>query len=269
MNMGKRIKLRLEELHWQQRHLLEKVPGLETGTLSALIARDSKRSEWSEPIAAALGVTHGWLTRGDAPKLVPTPTSAGTSLHPESNALWETRRPVPRHLVPVVGKAKLGDEGYFVELEYPVGHGDGYIDIPTNDPNAYALHCVGSSMLPRIKPGEYVVMEPNTEVRPGDEVLVRSADGRVMIKEWLYTRDDHVHLGSVNNNQPKIAIPVHEIDRMHYVAAIVKRARWTPDYEPERRREDVTPNPQRRIGEENWAFPGDPGAVAGSDVPNR
>ena len=65
MNMGSRIRERLNELGWKQRHLLERVHGLEVGTLSALIARDSKRSEWSERIAEALNVRHAWLTRGE------------------------------------------------------------------------------------------------------------------------------------------------------------------------------------------------------------
>jgi phage repressor protein C with HTH and peptisase S24 domain len=202
-------------------------------------------------IEIAASKARGWMDATSEPS---------ESTRPPSDADWNARPEslvrLRRHLVPVVGKAKLGDDGYFAELEYPVGHGDGYVDCPTDDPNAYALHCVGSSMLPRIKPGEFVVMEPGREVVPGDEVLVRSTDGRVMVKELLYIRDGQVHLGSVNDNQPKLAIPIQEIDRMHYVAAIVKRARWTPDYEPERRVANVEPNPQRRIGEANWNFPG-------------
>lgn len=202
-------------------------------------------------IEIAASKPRGWMDAASEPS---------ESTRPPTDADWngrpETLVRLRRHLVPVVGKAKLGDDGFFAELEYPVGHGDGYVDCPTDDPNAYALHCVGSSMLPRIKPGEYVVMEPGRQVVPGDEVLVRSSDGRVMVKELLYIRDGQVHLGSVNDNQPKLAIPIQEIDRMHYVAAIVKRARWTPDYEPERRVANVEPNPQRRIGEANWNFPG-------------
>lgn len=55
--------------------------------------------------------------------------------------------------IPVVGSAQLGDNGHFCDLEYPVGHGDGSIDWPTKDPNAYALRCNGESMKPRIRHG--------------------------------------------------------------------------------------------------------------------
>jgi hypothetical protein len=38
---------------------------------------------------------------------------------------------------------------------------------PSRDPNAYALRVKGDSMRPRIKPGEFVLVEPNTPPQPG------------------------------------------------------------------------------------------------------
>ncbi len=137
--------------------------------------------------------------------------------------------PAQRPRVPVVGSAQLGDDGYWAELEHPVGHGDGYIDFHTTDPNAYALRCKGDSMAPRIKEGEFVLVEPNSVPHPGDEVMVKSEDGRVMIKELLYVREGLVHLASVNEAHGRITIPVDQITAMHLVAGIAKRVRWRPD----------------------------------------
>lgn len=64
MNIGSRIQHRLRELHWERRNLLERVPDLTPQALSNLIKRDSKRSEWDEAIAAALGVSVLWLVYG-------------------------------------------------------------------------------------------------------------------------------------------------------------------------------------------------------------
>lgn len=64
MNIGSRIQHRLQELHWERRDLLERVPDLTPQALSNLIKRDSKRSEWDEAIAAALGVSVLWLVYG-------------------------------------------------------------------------------------------------------------------------------------------------------------------------------------------------------------
>ena len=134
-----------------------------------------------------------------------------------------------KHRIPVVGGARLGDNGHFVELEYPTGHGDGYIELQSNDPNAYALRCEGDSMSPRIKHGEYVVVEPGHAVMPGDEVVVKASDGRVMVKTYLYRRDGRVHLVSVNEAHPKVAIDETQIDAMHYVGAIAKASRWVAE----------------------------------------
>lgn len=126
--------------------------------------------------------------------------------------------------VPIVGSAQLGDDGHFVELQYPVGHGEGYIDFPTRDPNAYAVQCRGHSMRPRIKDREYVIIEPNHSISPGDEVLVKDKSGRVMVKEWLFTRDEQVHLASVNEAHGRIVIPIADIEVMHFMAGIAKSA---------------------------------------------
>ena len=131
--------------------------------------------------------------------------------------------------VPVVGTAQLGDEGYFHDLEHPVGHGDGYVDWPTRDPNAFALRCKGESMKPRIRHGEYVVIEPNHAYLPGDEVLVRSEDGRVMVKQLAYIRDGMVHLDSVNESHPRISIAQEQVKAIQYVAGIAKSALWNED----------------------------------------
>jgi phage repressor protein C with HTH and peptisase S24 domain len=131
--------------------------------------------------------------------------------------------------VPVVGTAQLGDGGYWAELEYPMGHGDGFIDWQSDDENAYALRCKGDSMRPRIKEGEYVILEPNHPINSGDEVLVKDKSGRVMVKELLFIRDGMVALDSVNETHPKITIPQEDIEFMHFVSAIVKSSRWHPD----------------------------------------
>ncbi len=64
MNMGKRIEERINSLGWKRRDLLQRVPDLTDQALSNLIRRDSKRSEWDELIANALGVTVLWLVYG-------------------------------------------------------------------------------------------------------------------------------------------------------------------------------------------------------------
>lgn len=125
--------------------------------------------------------------------------------------------------IPVLGMAQLRDNGFWAEVEYPVGHGDGYLDFPSHDRDAYGIRCIGDSILPQIKDGEFVVIEPNHPVENGDEALVKAKDGRVMIKILLYQRASRTHLMPVNTEHAPLAIVSDDIDRLHYVAAIVNQ----------------------------------------------
>jgi phage repressor protein C with HTH and peptisase S24 domain len=174
-------------------------------------------------VCGKLGVNTEWLLSGKGSKR--THDSAGVLIGAGSNL-----EPAPDlgafSKVPVVGSAQLGDNGYWSELEYPVGHGDGYVSHATKDNNAYALRCVGDSMKPRIKSGEFVVIEPNHTPIPGDEIMLKTHDGRVMVKTLLYERDGKVHVMSINESHPPQSFDMAEIDKIHYVAAIVKTALW-------------------------------------------
>lgn len=131
--------------------------------------------------------------------------------------------------VPVVGHAQLGTQGYFEEIDFPVGHGDGYLRIHSDDPNAYGLRVSGDSMHPRIKNGEYVLIEPNKPFHAGDEVMVRTLDGQAMIKEYIYLRDGMYRFDSVNQNHPPIHIPQGEVSKVHLVGGILKSSRFAEE----------------------------------------
>jgi phage repressor protein C with HTH and peptisase S24 domain len=173
--------------------------------------------------AAAIQTTYGinmvWLTKGKG--------DPGVAIRYADD--WN---PIPisdMFGVPVRGRAQLGDNGYWADLEYPDGHGDGYVDVPKKNKDMYALKCVGDSMRPRIKNGEYVVVDPHHAIAPGDEVLVRSKDGRVMVKEFLYKRAGRIHLISINESHPPITLDEDKVDKLHYVASINKPSQWRPD----------------------------------------
>lgn len=138
----------------------------------------------------------------------------------EERAAYTTAR------IPVVGTAQLGDDGFHLEYQYPVGQGDGFIAYPSRDPNAYALRVRGDSMRPRIKPGEFVLVEPNTAPQPGEEVLVRTRDGRVMVKVLDFIRGGTIQLSSINESHRPITLEQSDVELLHFVAAIVKPSRY-------------------------------------------
>ena len=121
--------------------------------------------------------------------------------------------------VPVVGAVEGGLDGYLEHTDLQ----DGTIEYPAKYPDTYALRVRGDSMRPRIKSGEFIVVEPHVKALPGDDVVVVCKDGRKMVKELLYSRDNEITLGSINNCYKPVSLPKDQIDTIHYVAAIIPR----------------------------------------------
>lgn len=213
-----RIQTVLDETGVEQIELA-KAAGVTKGTLNQWLTGDIKsiKLEYAVGIQERFGYSPVWLVLGKGKK-----KSADIKHQDEFNPI-----PLPeRQQIPVVGMAQLGDNGFWADIEYPVGHGDGYLEFPSRDRQAYGLRCKGDSMLPRIRDGEFVVIEPNHPVEAGEEVLVKATDGRVMIKIFLYSRLGRSHFMSVNKEHAPIAIETDQIEKMHYVAAIVKPSMW-------------------------------------------
>lgn len=130
-------------------------------------------------------------------------------------------------LVKVVGEAILGASGAVDMTESR----DGWLMIYSDDPLAYGLKVKGDSMWPRIKSGEYVLIEPSKKVSPGDEVFVRTTDGHNMIKILGYFKDYEYQFISVNQTHAPITIDACNVDKIEYVSGILKESRHMEDAE--------------------------------------
>jgi phage repressor protein C with HTH and peptisase S24 domain len=157
--------------------------------------------------------------------LVTSPPKEGMPTDPEP----EYAGPLPFvRRVPVVGAAKLGENGWYEEVSSIPGAGDGHVEVFTKDPNAYALVVRGDSMHPAIRDGWLVVVEPNGAPAAGEYVLVKLRDGRSMVKELLYQRRDSIAVISVNGNQ-RITLAADEVESLQAVGPIVPPSKWRPD----------------------------------------
>lgn len=100
--------------------------------------------------------------------------------------------------VPVRGSAQMGEDGFWVPMDYLGDNGDGFLEVNNVSPNAYVIRAVGESMFPAIRSGWYIVFEPNNELMPGEYVHVVLKDGRNMIKEFVSCQNGILTLISVN-----------------------------------------------------------------------
>lgn len=167
-----------------------------------------------------------WLANGKGVKQVvqPAPLDAGDEvLEPEfaGNARRE-------RAIPIVGTAKMGDDGYYEEMSPVVGAGDGHIEIATEDPNAYGLRVRGQSMFPAIRDGWYVLVEPNGQPRIGEYVLLKLSNGKKMVKELINHRQGSYEVMSVNGGV-RMSFDVTEIESVQAVGAVVSPSKWRAD----------------------------------------
>lgn len=173
----------------------------------------SLKGETAAKIEAATGYSATWLINGKGPKMAGQVSDL--DLAPE---LRGDRR------IPVVGEVKGGDDGYLDEMQYPIGHGEGFVEYPTADSSAYALRVRGDSMHPRYRAGEFIVVEPSIEAQSGDDVVVSLTDGRKLLKELNWIRDGEVQLLSVNNHFGPLTIPLSDVNFIQLVAGRVRRS---------------------------------------------
>ena len=127
----------------------------------------------------------------------------------------DLRRPFRR--TKIVGTAQLGPEGYWDAMATT----DGWLDVPSNDPDAYSLRVKGESMAPAIRNGWVVWCEPNHALIPSEYVMVRRTNGECMVKELLYENATEVSLMAVNDGYGRVTIPREEIEQIHHVGGIV------------------------------------------------
>jgi len=244
MRMGKRLKQELDARGMKPVELCALVPDLDLGTLSALYSRDSGNSKFAPAIAKALDVELHWLLTGEGDKTnAPSRALRDFMRHaykgdPDTPGLTEdeiqefyigSRQSFPEgahilrsaHEVPAVGTTQAGPpDRLWQELNYPVGYSDQYLEVATPDPHAYALRVVGNSMAPRIMEGEWLMVEPSSEAQPGYDVVVRTTDGKVMVKRLASRHNDAILLESINEAFQRITLMAHEIDFMHPIGGI-------------------------------------------------
>lgn len=226
---GERVRDRRKELGLNQSQVA-KLAGLEQPTISHIETGRNASSTEILALAKALDCYPAWLKNGTPPKTSNQHVlnEPGGSYGPSDDL---EAVPMPEGLakgIPVVGTVRGGQDGYYAELEHAVGQGEGFIRYPTRDPNTYALRVKGDSMRPRIRPGEFIVVSPNSQPIVGDEAVIKTRDGRVMVKLYAAPRNGQIEFHSINHDHKPITLDTSEIEYIHHVLIIAKADTYYP-----------------------------------------
>jgi phage repressor protein C with HTH and peptisase S24 domain len=102
-------------------------------------------------------------------------------------------------MVPLIGMAQAGTDGYFDDAGFPAGSGWEDIAFPDiADEHCYALEITGDSMLPVYRDGDRIVVSPSGSLRRGDRVVVKTHAGEVMAKQLGRMTAQRIELKSFN-----------------------------------------------------------------------
>ena len=120
---------------------------------------------------------------------------------------------IPTTTIPLLGFAQAGREGYFDDAGFPT-NSDGWdgIEFPTiMEKNVYALEVSGHSMEPVYREGDRLIVCPESEIRHGDRVVVKTKGGEVMVKELIRKTAMQLDLKSLNPEYPDCHFKMDEI----------------------------------------------------------
>ncbi|MEJ5021563.1 helix-turn-helix transcriptional regulator [Ochrobactrum vermis] len=115
--------------------------------------------------------------------------------------------------IPLLGMAEAGAGGYFDDAGFPAGQGWDIVEFPAGTgEGVYALEVSGDSMLPLYRDGDTLIVAPNTAIRRGDRVVVRTKDGEVMAKILHRQTPRTIELHSLNPEHPNRTFEAKDIE---------------------------------------------------------
>lgn len=118
------------------------------------------------------------------------------------------------HTIPVIGFAQAGKNGFFDEQGYPSGDSWDEVDFPelsVKDKESYALKISGDSMEPLYRKNDVLVVSPNSNIRRGDRIIVKTLTGEVMVKELIKQSPEKLEIKSLNPDHEDITFPMKDI----------------------------------------------------------
>jgi phage repressor protein C with HTH and peptisase S24 domain len=163
------------------------------------------------------GAANGKLRWPSTESLSKVLSATGASLD-EFVALVSDSRTVRARMVPLIGMAQAGSQGFFDDAGCPAGSGWEDIAFPEMaDAHCYALEITGDSMLPVYRDGDRIMVSPSGSLRRGDRVVVKTHAGEVLAKSLGRMTAQRIELKSFNPAFEDRSFALSEIAFVHRI----------------------------------------------------
>jgi len=164
------------------------------------------------------GAANGKLRWPSTESLAKVLSATGASLEEFVALVSESGRTMRARMVPLIGMAQAGNQGYFDDAGFPAGSGWEDIAFPEiSDPHCYALEITGDSMLPVYRDGDRIMVSPQGSLRRGDRVVVKTHGGEVMAKSLGRMTAQRIELKSFNPAFEDRSFALSEIAFVHRI----------------------------------------------------
>lgn len=187
-------------------------------------------SEW-RIVAGLMKWRYDYVATGSLPReeIAAPPAGAhsiGTNyMPPRENTSPRSGKPSQTERLAVSGVVKMHAGGWFERLEIEVS---GSLDMYSSDPDAYAFQVRGHELHPVIKDGWFVIVEPRSKLVEGEYVVVGLHDGRLLLAELLYLRNDSIVVSEATDGSKRSTIYRSDIKALHHVVSFLMPSKWHP-----------------------------------------
>jgi phage repressor protein C with HTH and peptisase S24 domain len=114
--------------------------------------------------------------------------------------------------VPLLRFAQAGADDAFDEDGFPAGKTREQMLLPSaDDEHTYALEISGDAMRPAYRDGDIIMVSPDTAIRRGDRVVVKTADGEMMIGELKRRTTRALELQSLDSSHGDRSLAAAEV----------------------------------------------------------
>lgn len=168
-------------------------------------------------LEAAMRKPHGWMDTVHYESVTTRPRAGRQTVR-----AYEVDRPEALTRVPVIASAEASRDGDLKTMRETSKKQ--FFSFPASA-EAYALRIRGDNLRPRIKNGEYLIVDPEQEAQPGDDVIITLKRTVLMMREYLYRRDDEYVFGPVQGSGQMLTMPRSKVATLHAIIAILPRSK--------------------------------------------
>lgn len=208
-NIADRLKWSRKLKGWTQLQLAEAIK-LSQQAVEQVENGRTKKPTFLVEASRALDVDYDWLAKG---------------ILPQRNHEYSISQP---NIVPLMATDKVPVYGYVAGSTDRVAINEGRI-IGMRDRGpalAYArdgfyVTVIGDSMEPRLRPGEFVAVNPSLPPLKGDECVVQFRNGEAVVKTFIGMAEKELMVSQYNPPK-KLTFDMHEVLSVYPVVAIEK-----------------------------------------------